>query len=807
MGWLNRVQKGILSRVEYGSRSTFDPELSKLRHVPANDLHIISHSFRVDSSQIPLSAQATRLGFNQIQLPAQSTRLGSDQIQLSVHSSVENTEIDAACKECETTIPVTGPRICPVYLDTSATDVRLEFSCTALAPIIGYAFTPTVYRFSFMATPREPASLFSPRNMQPRSHGLVAPVTPLPSPPPHGTSSLEERLRLLLTPPIHEILSDPQLCLPEKPYPYQTMGIKWLYDREYALLADEMGLGKTMQAIIAARLLYREGMISQVLVVCPKTLIPNWQTELRMWWPQVSNNISVADSDRQWFLRLGTSRIVVKIINYEALAREVVWLKTQKFTHDLIIIDEAQRIKNPRAKTALAVKSLRGERRWAMTGTPLENKADDLVSVFEFLKRGVLRYGSSNDTIREAISPHLLRRKTEEVLPDLPEKIEQDIEVELEGEQRKAYDRAETEGVVELNAKGDKVTITHVFALITKLRQICNFEPVSGESSKVAVLCEDIEEIVESDRKALVFSQFVAEDFGIARISRILKEKQWGPLELHGRIPQGSRTAVVKKFTTDQESRVLLLNYAVGGVGLNLQAANYVYLFDRWWNPAVEDQAVKRAHRIGQKSKVFVRRFFCKNTIEERILKKLREKRRLFSHIIDEGRPDQSMGLSEEEIFSLFNLKVRPRVLSKPTTPVPIILENLDPTEFENLVAVLYEKQGYQVTVLAGSHDQGIDILAEKAVAGGKERVAVQCKHVQDNVGRPVLQQLWGVVCHDASITRGDLVTSAGFTREAKDFSHGKRVGLIDLPQLQQLVREFKVAKFVADTADKDAKN
>jgi superfamily II DNA or RNA helicase len=789
--------------------------------VTATDLQIVSHSFRVDSSQLPLSAQATRLGSDQIQLSAQATRLGSgqiqlsaqatrlgsDQIQLTVHSNIEHMDLVASRKECELSIPVTGPHFCSVSLDTSATDVGLEFACMVLAPIISYDFTPTAYRFSFMTTPREPASLFSPRNMQPRSHSLVAPVTPLPPPPPLGTSSLEERLRLLLTPPIHEILSDPQLCLPEKPYPYQTMGIKWLYDRQYALLADEMGLGKTMQAIIAARLLYREGLINQVLIVCPKTLIPNWQTELRMWWPQVSSNISVADSDRQWFLRLGTSRIVVKIINYEALAREADWLKTQKFSHDLIIIDEAQRIKNPGRKTALAVKALRGQRRWALTGTPLENKADDLVSVFEFLKRGVLRYGSSNDTIREAISPHLLRRKTEEVLPDLPEKIEQDIEVELEGDQREAYVRAETEGVVELNAKGDKVTITHVFALITKLRQICNFEPVSGESSKVALLCEDIEEIVESDRKALVFSQFVAEDFGIARISRILKERQWGPLELHGRIPQGSRTAVVKKFTTDQESKVLLLNYAVGGVGLNLQAANYVYLFDRWWNPAVEDQAVKRAHRIGQKSKVFVRRFFCKDTIEERILKKLMEKRRLFSHIIDEGRPDQSMGLSEEEIFSLFNLKIRPRVPSKPSTPVPIILENLDPTEFENLVAVLYEKQGYQVTVMAGSHDQGIDILAEKSVAGGKERVAVQCKHVQDNVGRPVLQQLWGVVCHDASITRGDLVTSAGFTREAKDFGHGKRVGLIDLAQLQQLVREFKVAKFVAETSGKGTKS
>jgi HJR/Mrr/RecB family endonuclease len=239
------------------------------------------------------------------------------------------------------------------------------------------------------------------------------------------------------------------------------------------------------------------------------------------------------------------------------------------------------------------------------------------------------------------------------------------------------------------------------------------------------------------------------------------------------------------------------LNFKVGGVGLNLQAANYVYLFDRWWNPAVEDQAIKRAHRIGQTQKVFVRKFYCKDTIEERILKKLAKKRRLFRQIIDENRPADSMGLTEEEIFSLFNLKVRPHRqprLKEEGQPIQLILKNVSPTQFENVVAEIYEKQGYKVTVTGGSHDRGIDIIAEKYVGDAREKVAIQCKHQQAVVGRPILQQLWGVVADDHSITRGDLITSSKFSAEAKDFAKGKRLTLIDRESLLPLARRFNVA-------------
>lgn len=674
-------------------------------------------------------------------------------------------------------------------------------------------FPLTISRVSFQSIKRESGLLFSTFVKKAKFPVRIKKVKPAPRPPSFQTVSLEERLRWILTPPIHELLSDPQLCLPEKPFPFQTIGIKWLYDRDSALLADEMGLGKTMQAIIAGRLLWRSGIINQIFVICPKTLIPTWQIEIGKWWPQVTHNVMVAGSDRQFFLRLATPNATIKIINYAALAREAEWLEEQLFSHDLVIIDEAQRIKNPKTKTSRAVKALKSPRRWALTGTPLENKVEDLISIFDFVRPGLFyddEEGLTRDyaptffwddvEIKRMIRAYLLRRRMEEVMDELPDKSEQDIEIELEAVQRDTYDKMEEEGVVELNTKGDSITVTHVFALINKLRQICNFDPVTRASAKLERLIEDLEEVSDSGRKALVFSQFVEDVYGLKRLAKELQEQGLHVLQLHGQIPQNRRTAVIQTFHSDSDITALLLNFRVGGVGLNLQAANYVFLFDRWWNPAVEDQATSRVYRIGQTQKVFIRRFYCKDTIEERILKKLAEKRRLFRHIIDETRPQpDSLGLTEEEIFSLFNLKVRPRKKSEPSAPLPIILENTDPAQFEALVAELYDRQGYKVTLTAGSHDAGIDILAEKISAQARQRVVIQCKHQQANVGRPILQQLWGVVTSDPSFTRGDLVTSSGFTAQAKEFAQGKRLTLIDRASLENLTRQFKVAHFEQD--------
>ena len=346
------------------------------------------------------------------------------------------------------------------------------------------------------------------------------------------------------------------------------------------------------------------------------------------------------------------------------------------------------------------------------------------------------------------------------------------------------------------NKKGDTITVQHVFALIQKLMQLCNFDPVSDESAKLERLNQDLEEIIESGRKVLVFSQFVSEPFGLRRVKRSLSPL-CSVIEVHGAIPQRKRDAGIDAFSTDASVNTMLLQYRAGGVGLNLQAANYVYLFDRWWNPAVEDQAVKRAHRIGQKNKVFIRRFYCKETIEERILEKLAERRRLFAHVIDDNRPHEAMGLSEEELFSLFkNLRARPkRVRTAAHTP-RIVLDNLDSGEFENLVAKVYEARGFTVRVVGGSHDGGVDIEAEKSSTTERHRIVIQCKHTKANVGRPEVQKLFGVVSADQRLTRGDLVTSSDFSAEARGFAADKRIELINRETLVKLAKESRVAKF-----------
>jgi SNF2 family DNA or RNA helicase len=341
-----------------------------------------------------------------------------------------------------------------------------------------------------------------------------------------------------------------------------------------------------MQAIIAARLLYRSSHITQVLVVCPKSLFPNWKAEFRKWWPNVQFHISTAgqDVDRRRFLKLATNNAVVKIINYEKLAKEVEWLKRLDFTHDLVIIDEAQNIKNSSSAKAQAVKLLKASRRWALTGTPLENHLTDVISIFGFVSPGVLSADDSIQRVRSRISPFFLRRRTDEVIHDLPELIEQTVEIELSDNQRDAYERMERDAIVELNAKGDSITVHHIFAQILKLKQLCNFDPKTGQSAKIERLLEDLEEIAAAERKALVFSQFVEPPFGLKTVAAHLEQGGHRVLQFHGSIPDARRNSIKEEFCSSNAPRALLLNYKTGGVGLNLQVANYVFLFDRWWN-------------------------------------------------------------------------------------------------------------------------------------------------------------------------------------------------------------------------------
>ncbi|HWB09957.1 MAG TPA: DEAD/DEAH box helicase [Pirellulales bacterium] len=468
--------------------------------------------------------------------------------------------------------------------------------------------------------------------------------------PPGEMIKLEDRLYYALQPPLETIVSGQLLHFPFHPFPYQLEGVAFLYARYSAVLADEMGLGKTMQAITAIRLLLHSGELRRVLLICPKPLVTNWQREFHHWAPEVP--VSVIEGDqakRRWQWQLGESP--VRIANYELLHRDRELLAPD--THfDLVVLDESQRIKNRSSTTAQIVRSIPRSRSWALTGTPVENSPEDLVGIFEFLSPGFLSPNLKPRRMGRLVSDYILRRTKDRVLTELPPKMFRDADVTLTAEQRETYRLAEDEGVLRLSKMGEAATIQHVFELVLRLKQICNFDPASGASSKLERLAADLEEVAASGQKALVFSQWVGT---LDELRRRLA--RFRPLAYHGGVPSHRRDEVIRRFKEEADRPLLLISYGAGGVGLNLQFARYVFLFDRWWNPAVEDQAINRVHRIGAAGPVTVTRFLALATIEERINQVLEEKREIFDTIFSDAEPHKHLGLTRHEIFGLFQLK------------------------------------------------------------------------------------------------------------------------------------------------------
>ncbi|MCA9230643.1 MAG: DEAD/DEAH box helicase [Planctomycetales bacterium] len=470
--------------------------------------------------------------------------------------------------------------------------------------------------------------------------------------PPQDVVKLEDRLLYLLQPPLERVFANESLSFPFQPFPYQLDGIAFLYPRNEAVIADEMGLGKTMQAIVAMRLLAHQGQARRILLVCPKPLVTNWQREIALWAPELP--VAVVDgkqSRRQWLWENVDSGVLLS--NYESLLRDREAAASAPF--DLVIIDESQRIKNRLSATNQAVCSIPRRRSWALTGTPIENSVEDLVGIFQFVSPGCLRPQMKVSTIRSAVKDHVVRRTKDQVLTELPPKLFRDADLALSPEQQQAYQLAEEQGIVRLHEMKRELTIQHVFELVLRLKQICNFDPATGVSAKADRLEADLEECAASGRKAIVFSQWV-------HSIELLHERlqRFGPLQYHGKVPPKRRDHVLDQFRNDPDRHVLLMSYGAGSVGLNLQFAGYVFLFDRWWNPAVEDQAINRAHRIGAAGPVTVTRFLCSGTIEERINTVLEEKRELFNSVFDPASPTSpasKLGLSREDIFGLFQLQ------------------------------------------------------------------------------------------------------------------------------------------------------
>ena len=459
--------------------------------------------------------------------------------------------------------------------------------------------------------------------------------------------------------------------------PYQQTGLKWLWTNISkgfgCCMADDMGLGKTIQVISLILKMKEENKLKKpVLVVCPTTLMGNWMKELEMFSPNLKAAI-YHGSERQLDLKND-----IILTTYAIMRIDVEELKKEAWT--MIIVDEAQNIKNPDTAQTLAVKSIKSDIKIAMTGTPVENRLTELWSIFDFINRGYLgalrefqksyaipierfKEGSRATKLKMSVSPFVLRRlKTDKnVITDLPEKLVLNDYCYLSKPQAVLYEKTLNEmmdkisGFTGVNRRGN------IFKLITALKQICNHprqflkagemsKELSGKMEKCVSL---VQNILDNDEKTLIFTQYKEMGDILCRI--LSDECNVQPSFFHGSLNIAQREKIIEDFQTNPETKVMILSLKAGGTGLNLTSATNVIHYDLWWNPAVEDQATDRTYRIGQNKNVMVHRLITLGTFEEKIDEMLQSKKDLANMAVYEGEKIITE-LSDEEIYEIFTL-------------------------------------------------------------------------------------------------------------------------------------------------------
>jgi len=470
--------------------------------------------------------------------------------------------------------------------------------------------------------------------------------------------------------------------------PYQRQGLNWLCFLDGlqfgTLLADDMGLGKTVQllALLSVRKAARSRQGPETsLLVLPASLISNWTSEIQRFLPSLRYFLAhpSGGTDREVLSRGPALDGVDLVITTYGLCQRYAWL--QSVPWDLVVLDEAQAIKNPGTKQTRAVKKLPARNRVIMTGTPIENRLSDLWSLFDFLNPGLLgtakefsgfsrklsRDGRGYARLKRIVSPYILRRlKTDKtVISDLPDKIEMKTYAEPSKKQVVLYEDLVQQLRQILQEQPDGIRRRGlILASLMKFKQLCNHpdqylgqgqftETDSGKFQRLRSICETI---FEKREKLLLFTQF-------KEITEPLKEYLetiFGHegLVLHGGTPVAKRRRLIERFQSDEYVPFMVLSLKAGGVGLNLTAANHVVHFDRWWNPAVEDQATDRAFRIGQQKNVVVHKFITKGTVEEKIDKMLTEKAELSRQIIPDSGESWITEMDDKELMRLFTLSL-----------------------------------------------------------------------------------------------------------------------------------------------------
>lgn len=460
--------------------------------------------------------------------------------------------------------------------------------------------------------------------------------------------------------------------------PYQEHGFHWLnYLTEVGwggILADDMGLGKTVQALSYLHYFKEKHGRLNALVVCPTTLMFNWENEIRKFTPALTYHIHHGGERTR--LKEEFSKPNVIITTYGTLRSDIKLLVDIPF--DYVILDESQAIKNPSSKVTKAASLLNAKHRLCLSGTPLQNNTFDIFAQMNFLNPGMLgsmeffrqefaipidKFGEADrkDHLRKLLYPFILRRTKEQVAKDLPEKVETILFCEMQEEQRNIYDayrndfRDKILGTIESN--GIQKSQLTILQGLMKLRQICDSPAIMNETEKFpnhSIKLEEIgRELTEniSNHKALIFSQFLGM---LALIKEKLKELEVDFEYFDGNTTATERERAIQRFQNDDNCRVFLISLKAGGVGLNLTAADYVYIVDPWWNPAVEQQAIDRTHRIGQTKNIFAYRMICKDTIEDKIIQ-LQEKKRLLAKDLITDDEGFVKSLTREDVEYLFS--------------------------------------------------------------------------------------------------------------------------------------------------------
>lgn len=606
----------------------------------------------------------------------------------------------------------------------------------------------------------------------------------------------------LLQPPVAEafvdILELPPRC---SPYPYQWEGIDFLVARHAALLADAMGTGKTVQSILAARFLFQKREVQKALFVCPLSVLPHWDREFEKWAPSLKVTVVRGPSEQRQLCWEMPAH--VWITTYDTLRQDMEFLAEHALHRfDLAVLDEAQRIKNPGTGISQATRRMDAQRKWALTGTPIENKLDELPSIFAFLKPTLFPNREiSRDEARQLIGPYFLRRKRD-VLTGLPPIEENPVPLRLSEEQQDTYDEMERERVVQLRDKGGQITAFNILTLIQELKKICNRDPRSGESAKLAWLVENLDEMTEEGNKVLVFSQYREERFGGTEWLQT-ELTAYGTLNYADADSDRKKADILKRFKEDPEARVFLGNPRTAGVGINeLVAANYVVHFDHWWNPAVTNQATARAHRPGQTKTVIVYHFWVEDTIEDMIRQKTIAKQQLYDEVIDSlstQPPEEVLFEVYDELlkkhgFNPLGLGRHPEKARTPERRREALGVIHSPRDLEIAAGKLYEAMGYSTKVTPYSRDGGIDVVARREVGYSIEKIAVQCKLQSSPVGVQALRDLLGVVSADPSFTKGVLITTSGITGDADQFlKNNGRLQVITGAEMAALLEKYHI--------------